>query len=58
MNIILCSVPVETPGYKLRRARSKGRPIMPKSAICSLNSWAEKNEFTTNQYTWSGNSKI
>ena len=50
MNIILCSVPVETPGYKLRRARSKGRPIMPKSAICSLNSWAEKNEFTTKFY--------
>ena len=50
MNIILCSVPVETPGYKLRRTRSEGRPVMPKSAICSLNSWAEKNEFTTKFY--------
>ena len=50
MNIILCSVPVEAPGFKLRRERSEGRPIMPKSAICSLNSWAEKNEFTTKFY--------
>ena len=43
---ILCSVPVETPGGKLRRARSEGpTPIMPKIAITSLNHWTVKNNF-------------
>ncbi len=48
MNIkaILCSVPVETPGAKLRRRRSEGPVgIMPKIAITSLNNWAVKNGF-------------
>jgi radical SAM superfamily enzyme YgiQ (UPF0313 family) len=43
---ILCSVPVETPGGKLRRKRSEGpAPIMPKIAITSINHWTVKNKF-------------
>ncbi len=46
VNSILCSVPVETPGGKLRRKRSEGpSPIMPKIAITSLNHWTLKNGF-------------
>ena len=46
MNVVLCSVPVESPGAKLRRKRSEGpNPILPKSAITQLNDWAVKNEF-------------
>jgi len=44
MNVVICSVPVETPGGKLRRQRSEGPlPILPKIAISSLNNWAIKN---------------
>ena len=43
---ILCSIPVETPGGKLRRKRSEGpSPIMPKIAITSINNWTKKNGF-------------
>ena len=43
---ILCSVPVETPGAKLRRKRSEGPvAIIPKIAITSLNEWTVKNGF-------------
>ena len=43
VNSVLCSIPVETPGGKLRRKRSEGPvPIMPKIAITSLNHWAKK----------------
>jgi len=43
---ILCSVPVETPGGKLRRARSDGTvPVMPKIGITTLNNWTIKNNF-------------
>jgi|MDTF01.1.fsa_nt_gb anaerobic magnesium-protoporphyrin IX monomethyl ester cyclase len=46
LNSILCSIPVETPGGKLRRKRSEGpSPIMPKIAITSLNNWTKKNNF-------------
>ena len=46
VNSVLCSIPVETPGGKLRRKRSEGPvPIMPKIAITSLNHWAKKNNF-------------
>ena len=38
MKVVLCSVPVEAPGDKLRRKRSEGAlPIMLKIAITSLN---------------------
>lgn len=48
METILCSVPVEIPGAKLRRERSEGPlAIQPKSAITQLNYWAEKNNFPT-----------
>ena len=43
MKVTLCSVPTETPGFKLRRLRSEGLHIAPKIAITSLNHWAEKN---------------
>ena len=43
LNSSLCSIPVETPGGKLRRKRSEGpSPIMPKIAITSLNNWTKK----------------
>lgn len=46
LDSVLCSVPVETPGGKLRRKRSEGAtPIMPKIAITSLNHYAVKNNF-------------
>ena len=46
MDIILCSVPVEAPGFKRRRAQSEGpHPILPKSAITQLYDWAKKNKF-------------
>ena len=46
METVLCSVPVENPGFELRRKRSEGpKPIMPKIAITSLNHWAEKNGY-------------
>lgn len=46
LNAILCSVPVETPGAKLRRKRSEGPVgIMPKIAITSLNNWTVRNGF-------------
>ena len=46
INSILCSVPVETPGGKLRRKRSEGpSAIMPKIAITSINNWTVKNGF-------------
>ncbi len=47
MKVTLCSVPTETPGFKLRRLRSDGPHIAPKIAITSLNHWAEKNGFPT-----------
>ena len=50
MNIVICSVPVESPGDKLRRLRSEGPHIMTKTAIASLNNWAEKNNFFTKFY--------
>ena len=51
MNTLICSVPVETPGAKLRRKRSEGSfPIMPKIACTALNNWAEKNGFKCNYY--------
>ena len=44
MEVVLCSVPVETPGAKLRRKRSEGPlPIQAKYAIASLNNWTEKS---------------
>ena len=46
LDSILCSIPVETPGGKLRRQRSEGpSPIMPKIAITSINNWTKKNNF-------------
>ncbi len=46
VNSILCSIPVETPGGQLRRKRSEGpTPIMPKTAITSINHWTVKNGF-------------
>ena len=37
VNSILCSIPVETPGGKLRRKRSEGpTPIMPKTAPINI----------------------
>ena len=46
VNSILCSIPVETPGGKLRRKRSEGpSPIMPKIAITSINHWTKQNGF-------------
>ena len=51
MNVLICSVPVESAGAKLRRKRSEGSfPIMPKIACTSLNNWAEKNGFKCNYY--------
>ena len=51
MEILICSVPVEAPGTKLRRKRSEGSfPIMPKIAVTSLNHWAEKNGFKCKYY--------
>ncbi len=48
METLLCSVPVESPGDKLRRKRSEGpRPVQLKTAITSLNHWTEKNGFPT-----------
>ena len=48
MQVVITSVPVEIPGFKLRRQRSEGpKPILPKGAISSLNDWAEKNNFPT-----------
>lgn len=48
MKVVICSVPVETPGGKLRRQRSEGpMPILPKIAISSLNNWAVKNNLPT-----------
>ena len=48
MQVVITSVPVEIPGFKLRRKRSEGpKPILPKGAISSLNDWAEKNNFPT-----------
>jgi len=48
MKVVLCSVPVESPGSVLRRERSEGpKPIMPKVAITSLNHWAKKHGFDT-----------
>jgi len=46
METILCSVPTENPGVKLRRPRSDGAAGMdPKIAITQLNLWTEKNGF-------------
>ena len=43
VNSVLCSIPVETPGGKLRRKRSEGPvPIMPKIAITSLKTLGKK----------------
>ena len=51
METVICSVPVETPGSPLRRERSEGSfPIMPKTAITSLNNWSERNGFPTCKY--------
>ncbi|MDC0059764.1 B12-binding domain-containing radical SAM protein [Pelagibacteraceae bacterium] len=48
METVICSVPVESPGAKLRRKRSEGPiPVMPKVAIASLNNWAERNNLPT-----------
>ena len=46
MEVVINSVPVESPGAKLLRKRSEScNPIMPKIAITSLNHWAVKNGF-------------
>ncbi len=51
MKTLICSVPVEAPGAKLRRKRSEGSfPIMPKIACTALNNWAEKNGFKCAYY--------
>lgn len=51
MEITLCSVPVETPGGKLRRKRSEGSsPIQPKLAISSLHSWSKKHGFHNTKF--------
>ena len=51
MEITLCSVPVETPGGKLRRKRSEGSsPIQPKLAISSLNAWSVKHGFKNTKF--------
>ena len=48
MEIIINSVPVESPGATLLRKRSEScNPIMPKIAITSLLDWAEKNGFSS-----------
>ena len=48
MEIIINSVPVESPGATLLRKRSEScNPIMPKIAITSLYHWAEKNGFSS-----------
>lgn len=51
MEITLCSVPVETPGGKLRRKRSEGSsPIAPKLAISSLHAWSKKHGFKNTKF--------
>ena len=46
MEIIINSVPVESPGATLLKKRSEsGSPVMPKVAITSLYHWAKKNGF-------------
>ena len=51
MEILICSVPCETPGFQLRRKRSEGSfPIMPKIACTALNHWAEMNGFKCKYY--------
>ena len=51
MEITLCSVPVETPGGKLRRKRSEGSsPIQPKLAISSLHAWSKKHGFKNTKF--------
>ena len=51
MEITLCSVPVETPGGKLRRKRSEGSsPIQPKLAISSLHAWSKKHGFHNTKF--------
>jgi radical SAM superfamily enzyme YgiQ (UPF0313 family) len=51
MNVTLCSVPVETPGGKLRRKRSEGSsPIQPKIAISSLDNWSKKHGFNNTKF--------
>lgn len=51
MNILICSIPVEAPGAKLRRKRSEGsKPIMPKIACTALNNWAENNGYKCKFY--------
>ena len=46
MEIIINSVPVESPGTTLLKKRSEsGSPVMPKVAITSLYHWAKKNGF-------------
>ena len=48
MEIIINSVPVESPGATLLRKRSEScNPIMPKIAITSLLDWAKKNGFSS-----------
>ena len=51
MNTLICSVPVETPGAKLRRKRSEGSlGIMPKVAIVSLVDAMKKAGFPSSSY--------
>ena len=51
MNVLICSVPVETPGTVLSRKRTEGcYPTIPKIACTALNNWASKNGYKCNFY--------
>ena len=51
IKVLICSVPVETPGTVLVRKRSEGSFItIPKIACTALNNWAEKNEYKCGFY--------
>ena len=51
MNILICSVPVESPGTVLSRKRTEGcYPTIPKIACTALNNWASKNGYKCNFY--------
>ena len=51
IKVLICSVPVETPGTVLVRKRSEGcYPTIPKIACTALNNWAEKNEYKCSFY--------
>tara|TARA_Y100000590_G_scaffold337441_1_gene384428 strand:- start:4245 stop:6176 length:1932 start_codon:yes stop_codon:yes gene_type:complete len=50
MDTILCSVPVEAPGAKLRKKRSEGDQVHPKIAITQLRNWTVKNNFPSPKF--------